>query len=138
MGDYKMSKTVAKPICRNCPMQHDYLQSVDDYNKLVTQHNNLVEDANAEMKFLEDLSRGLHMYVTDTMIIGTYIPKKLNPKSLPQLDPSKQFCLEFHNEIVDFLLDVRACKRPVQAYAKFIAGCMAARNKIVGGSINGK
>jgi hypothetical protein len=45
------------------------------------------------------------------------------------MDEGKTFCVEFHNEIVNFLKDVNAEGSPKKAYEKFIASCQKAAKR---------
>jgi poly(A) polymerase Pap1 len=109
-----------------------YKDLVADFNKLVTEHNKLVDahekitnDARSLLQFIEDLCRGLSVYVTKTYV-GLRKPHTTEKLRIPielVLDEGRIFCRDFHNEIVEFLVEIQKGKTPKDAYDSWTEKC---------------
>lgn len=129
--------------CDSCKPMFNYKRLIGTHNELVANHNNLVdnynnlaEDSQALLKFLIDLTKGIRMYVTDGMLLKEdYIPEMLDEKEYSSLlvDPGKQFCLYFHNEIVSFVQQLNAGHHAKDVYAAWMETCMQTYNVFKGG-----
>lgn len=113
-------------------LEKKYTHLVRVYNDLVRDHNNLVEDANCLVKFLEDLSRGLQVYVLGGITIGAASIRQIEvPEG--ELDPGKFFCAEYHNIIIRFLQDLQAGRRPKDVYQAWVDECRKIYENFRGG-----
>jgi hypothetical protein len=114
------------PACAVCEVRGKYGKEVKAYNSLVTMHNALIDDSNALLGFLEDITKGLRVSLCDGQIIHpTMVSEtKLMTKPTVLLDPYKEFIYEFHNEIAGFILDLRSGKRAKDVYQDWIQKCI--------------
>ena len=78
----------------------DFNQLVREHNTLVDQHGKLNEDARALLKMIEDIR--LALSVPATKGIGLAKPGKIQKQMLVEYDESEQFCIHFHNTLVQF------------------------------------
>lgn len=136
MGGIKVSDK-----CKLCPYNEEYKRTIKEFNQIVREHNKLVDehvrltnDANSLLRFLEDICKGLRIYVVGVIplnntISNTYI-------EIPEgalWDPGKQFCASFHNEIYSFIEMLKQGERAKDVYDYWIQKCQDIYDKCKGG-----
>jgi len=103
---------------------------IDEHNKLVDNHNKMAEDANCLLRFMEDLSKGIAVFVTGVwgMALSPRAGIELRTPPGVILDEGRAFCQEFHNEIIRFLVQMKKGTRAKDVYDKWIKHCIEVSN----------
>lgn len=125
--------------CRTCKenkeykeLARSYNQMVKIHNKMVDEHLNIREDANALMRLLEDICLGLKVYVTgQTANLCKLQNGYINIPEGIIWDPGKQFCMEMHNSIYELLNKMMLGLPPRDVYKEWME-----KNKAIYTEIN--
>lgn len=103
---------------------------IEEHNQLVENHNKIAEDANCLLRFMEDLSKGIAVFVTGVwgIALGPRAGIELRTPPGVILDEGRAFCQEFHNEIIRFMTDMKKGKRAKEVYDTWIKHCIEVSN----------
>jgi hypothetical protein len=118
-------------------VRQEYQQLIKEHNRMVKEHNALVDqfnkltdDSNALLRFIEDICKGLHIFVTGIAPINnTFENGYIEVSEHTIWDISKQFCADLHNEIYSFIRNIEVGASPKKAYEIWIDKCVDIYNQ---------
>jgi hypothetical protein len=111
-------------------LKESYQENIKEYNALVKNHNTLVDrygelldDARSLIAMLDDIRKGLYVYISGGIVLGPIPLTKLEQTSELQLDEGRAFCIGFYNEIIELIQELKSGKHAKQVYLDWMTRC---------------